>query len=147
MGRPFNPHAERSRSTEFDSRGAHILPLPPWGSWSPHLVVSEGIAGSSPAGGAFAHILAAIGELESPPRCQRGDRGFESRWWRLRESKTTRGAHGVLREALTLVTRVRTSPPLSRASDNLPVWPSDRASPFQGEDAGLIPAIGSRVRA
>lgn len=25
MGRPFNPHAERSRSTEFDSRGAHIF--------------------------------------------------------------------------------------------------------------------------
>lgn len=99
--------------------------------------------------------IAAVGELESPPRCQRGDRGFEPRRWRLRRD-ARRGARGVLREALNLARRVRASPPLMtressavsnrmRITARSPVWPSDRASPFQGEDAGLIPAIGSRA--
>jgi hypothetical protein len=91
MGRTFNLHAGRLRSTEFDSRGALIF-----------VITHPGPPRRGP--------LAAVGELESPSRCQREDRGFESRRWR-----SSRGARGVLREALNLARRVRTSPPLIQA--------------------------------
>lgn len=65
MGRPFNPHAERSRARPSSTLGELIRFFKP--------------------------NYAAIGELESPPRCQRGDRGFESRWWRPSEQHNPQG--------------------------------------------------------
>ena len=135
MGRTFNPHAGRLRSTEFDSRGALISSITL--SFAARMSRScrrrgVGVSASLSARRSRVRVppvalfiaieisaltgrFAAVGELESSPRCQRGDRGFESRRWRRSISASMailcrrRGA-GIPASLSARRSRVRTPP-------------------------------------